>query len=106
MNDEASYTCDSCGEEIVVPVDLSAGSSQEYVEDCPVCCLPISSTSKSTRTATCGFGRSRSRITTDGRRGRCGGCGRPQLTFTTEGSSASSIKQLAGTSTVATRTLW
>ena len=40
MNDEASYTCDSCGEEIVVPVDLSAGPSQEYVEDCPVCCHP------------------------------------------------------------------
>jgi len=40
MNDEASYTCDSCGEEIVVPIDLSAGTSQEYVEDCPVCCRP------------------------------------------------------------------
>jgi hypothetical protein len=25
MNDEASYVCDSCGEEIVVPIDLSAG---------------------------------------------------------------------------------
>lgn len=36
--DEASYTCDACGEEILVPLDLSAGSSQEYVEDCPVCC--------------------------------------------------------------------
>ena len=40
MNDEASYTCDSCGEEIVVPIDPSAGPSQEYVEDCPVCCCP------------------------------------------------------------------
>lgn len=39
-NDEASYLCDACGEEIVVPVDLSAGESQEYVEDCPVCCRP------------------------------------------------------------------
>ena len=38
MRDEASYVCDSCGEEIVVPIDLSAGSSQQYVEDCPVCC--------------------------------------------------------------------
>ena len=38
MENEASYVCDSCGEEIVVPVDPSAGSSQEYVEDCPVCC--------------------------------------------------------------------
>lgn len=40
MNDEASYKCDSCGEEIILPVDLSAGSVQEYVEDCPVCCRP------------------------------------------------------------------
>lgn len=38
MQDEASYICDSCGEEIVIPLDLSAGESQEYVEDCPVCC--------------------------------------------------------------------
>jgi hypothetical protein len=40
MKDEASYACDSCGEEIVLPIDLSAGSRQEYVEDCPVCCCP------------------------------------------------------------------
>ncbi len=40
MQDEASYVCDSCGEEVVVPIDLSAGTSQEYVEDCPVCCRP------------------------------------------------------------------
>ena len=40
MRDEASYTCDCCGEEVVVPIDLSAGTSQEYVEDCPVCCRP------------------------------------------------------------------
>lgn len=40
MQDEVSYTCDSCGEEIVTPVDLSAGDWQEYVEDCPVCCAP------------------------------------------------------------------
>ena len=40
MKDDASYVCDSCGEEIVVPIDLSAGSEQEYVEDCPVCCCP------------------------------------------------------------------
>ena len=38
MLDEARYTCDSCGEEIVIPIDPSAGTSQEYVEDCPVCC--------------------------------------------------------------------
>ncbi|MHC4879108.1 MAG: CPXCG motif-containing cysteine-rich protein [Planctomycetota bacterium] len=40
MNDEASYVCDACGEEIVIPVDTSAGSHQEFVEDCPVCCRP------------------------------------------------------------------
>jgi len=40
MQDEATYICDSCGEEIVVPIDPSAGTSQEYVEDCPVCCHP------------------------------------------------------------------
>jgi hypothetical protein len=40
VQDEASYTCDACGEEIVIPLDLSAGESQEYVEDCPVCCRP------------------------------------------------------------------
>ena len=38
--DEASYVCGSCGEEIVVPLDPSAGASQQYVEDCPVCCVP------------------------------------------------------------------
>jgi hypothetical protein len=30
MKDEASYLCDSCGEEIVVPIDvLSAGAAGE-----------------------------------------------------------------------------
>src|SRR5258707_130734 len=32
MQDEASYVCDSCGEEIVIPLDLSASLSQEYVD--------------------------------------------------------------------------
>lgn len=40
MQDEAAYICDNCGEEIVVPVDVAAGGSQTYVEDCPVCCHP------------------------------------------------------------------
>ena len=38
MNDEATYICGACGEEIVIPVDLSQGEEQEFVEDCPVCC--------------------------------------------------------------------
>ena len=40
MDDEASYICDSCGEEIVIPIDPSEGGVQQYVEDCPVCCHP------------------------------------------------------------------
>ena len=40
MQEESSYFCDSCGEEIVIPIDVSAGASQEYVEDCPICCHP------------------------------------------------------------------
>ena len=38
MQDDGCYICESCGEEIVVPIDPTAGTSQEYVEDCPVCC--------------------------------------------------------------------
>jgi hypothetical protein len=40
LREQAAYDCDWCSERIVVPLDLSAGSSQEYVEDCPVCCRP------------------------------------------------------------------
>ncbi|MFO0939458.1 MAG: CPXCG motif-containing cysteine-rich protein [Pirellulales bacterium] len=36
--EEGCYICDACGETIVVPLDLTEGSSQTYVEDCPVCC--------------------------------------------------------------------
>jgi hypothetical protein len=38
---DARYICDTCGEEIVVPVDITGGSHQDYVEDCPVCCNPM-----------------------------------------------------------------
>lgn len=41
MLNDASYVCDRCGEEIVVPIDSSEGTHQEYVEDCPVCCNPM-----------------------------------------------------------------
>jgi len=40
MEDSGVYICDSCGEEVVVPLDPSAGTTQSYVEDCPVCCNP------------------------------------------------------------------
>ncbi len=35
---EASYLCDACGETIVIPLDVTEGGHQRYVEDCPVCC--------------------------------------------------------------------
>lgn len=35
---DGTYVCDSCGEEIVIPLDITEGVSQTYVEDCPVCC--------------------------------------------------------------------
>ncbi|MCA8916454.1 MAG: CPXCG motif-containing cysteine-rich protein [Planctomycetes bacterium] len=40
MDETGTYICDSCGEEIEVSLDPSAGSQQHYVEDCPVCCVP------------------------------------------------------------------
>ena len=40
VQEDVSYICDCCGEEIVIPIDLSAGANQQYVEDCPVCCRP------------------------------------------------------------------
>jgi predicted RNA-binding Zn-ribbon protein involved in translation (DUF1610 family) len=39
-SDDASYVCPTCGENIVIPVDRSAGQKQQYIEDCPVCCNP------------------------------------------------------------------
>ena len=38
---EHRFTCPYCWESITMLVDLSA-SSQSYVEDCEVCCNPIS----------------------------------------------------------------
>jgi len=40
MDELGHYICPACGETIDVRVDPSAGSYQEYVEDCPVCCRP------------------------------------------------------------------
>jgi hypothetical protein len=40
LRDEATYICDSCGEEIEITLDHSGGASQVLIEDCPVCCRP------------------------------------------------------------------
>lgn len=36
----AGFQCAGCGEWIETVVDESAGSKQQYVEDCQVCCQP------------------------------------------------------------------
>lgn len=40
MVDEYKLDCPYCGERFTTVVDRSAGS-QQYVEDCPVCCQAI-----------------------------------------------------------------
>ena len=40
LSDTKEVNCPYCGEAIELVVDYSAGS-QEYVEDCSVCCRPI-----------------------------------------------------------------
>lgn len=37
---ETSVFCPHCGEEVVIAVDPGSGESQDYVEDCEVCCRP------------------------------------------------------------------
>jgi len=38
--DQGAYTCPTCWEEIVIPLDATQGDEQTYTEDCPVCCHP------------------------------------------------------------------
>ncbi len=40
MQTEAEVTCPYCGESMAIVLDASGGASQEYVEDCQVCCRP------------------------------------------------------------------
>ena len=40
MQTTAEYYCAFCGEASTTFVDLSAGSTQSYIEDCQVCCRP------------------------------------------------------------------
>lgn len=38
---EGRYFCDTCGQEVFVAMDISAGRHQDYVEECPVCGSPM-----------------------------------------------------------------
>jgi hypothetical protein len=37
---EAEVTCPYCGETVTIELDAAGGTTQEYVEDCQVCCQP------------------------------------------------------------------
>ena len=41
MDTTGTYTCAYCGEQSVTEVDISAGLNQRYIEDCQVCCRPM-----------------------------------------------------------------
>lgn len=36
----ATYCCAFCGEPVETTIDASGGRTQQYVEDCVVCCRP------------------------------------------------------------------
>ena len=40
LQDEVEIECPYCGERITLLIDCSV-DSQEYIEDCQVCCQPI-----------------------------------------------------------------
>jgi len=40
MENTAEYQCAFCGEYNTTFIDISAGFTQSYVEDCQVCCRP------------------------------------------------------------------
>ncbi|PNW43835.1 UNVERIFIED_CONTAM: hypothetical protein BEN50_13265 [Euhalothece sp. KZN 001] len=40
MENTSQFICAFCGESNPTFVDISAGNSQSYVEDCQVCCNP------------------------------------------------------------------
>lgn len=39
-NTDATVICPYCAETVDIAVDPGSGGSQDYVEDCPVCCQP------------------------------------------------------------------
>jgi hypothetical protein len=35
------FACPYCSERLTLPVDRSAGSTQQFIYDCEICCKPI-----------------------------------------------------------------
>ena len=69
MEDEATYICDSCGEEIVIPIDPSAGAVSNTSKIAPFVAIPTSCRSKSTNPARFASGASTSSTRGHGPRG-------------------------------------
>ena len=40
LDTEALVHCPHCGEAVTIALDPGGGKTQEYVEDCEVCCRP------------------------------------------------------------------
>ena len=40
LEDEAEVTCPHCGELVMIVLDRSGGTDQDYIQDCDVCCRP------------------------------------------------------------------
>lgn len=40
LDETVTVWCPYCGEEVEMLIDPGGGASQEYVEDCEVCCRP------------------------------------------------------------------
>lgn len=41
VDTEAEVDCPYCGAQNVLPLDPGSGATQEYSEDCQVCCRPL-----------------------------------------------------------------
>jgi hypothetical protein len=40
LETEVEVSCPYCGEVVAISLDVGGGATQEYVEDCQVCCRP------------------------------------------------------------------
>lgn len=38
---EGRTFCDTCGQEVFVPIDVTAGQHQDFVDECPICGSPM-----------------------------------------------------------------
>ena len=41
LESDALYECAVCGETNAIGIDVTGGSHQRLLEDCPICCRPL-----------------------------------------------------------------